>query len=73
MAEKMNRWLKPEFKDVFPVACIMKHRLPLLWVHFTLPTWKRNGLFIIHTRIGPCDLQLVFYRLEINPAKAQPI
>jgi hypothetical protein len=38
----MNRWLQPEFKDAFPVACIMKHRLPQLWVRVhSLPESKR--------------------------------
>jgi len=38
----MNSWLEPEFKDVFPVACIMKHRLPDLWMRVhSLPESKR--------------------------------
>jgi len=38
----MNRWLQPEFKDAFPVACIMKHRLPHLWMRIhSLPASKR--------------------------------
>ncbi len=38
----MNRWLQPEFKNAFPVACIMKHRLSYLWMRVhSLPESKR--------------------------------
>src|SRR5215212_4038635 len=28
----ITRWLQPDFDDSFPVACIMKHRLPKYWI-----------------------------------------
>ena len=38
----MKRWLHTEFQDTFPVACIMKHRLPRLWMRVhSLPNSKR--------------------------------
>lgn len=38
----MNRWLQVEFKDAFPVACIMKYRVPHLWMRVhSLPDSKR--------------------------------
>lgn len=37
-----SRWLQPEFADSFPVASVMKHRLPKMWMRIhVLPESKR--------------------------------
>ena len=38
----MTPWLHHDFSDAFPVACVMRHRLPHLWLRVhSLPDSKR--------------------------------
>ena len=38
----------------------------------TFPTGKGNGLFSIHTRIGPRKNELLFSRVKINRQNSNP-